>query len=164
MNLILEAASFAAQCHKDQKRKITGEPYINHPLRVASHVSMYTTSPSIIVAALLHDVVEDCGITVEKLEDKYGQFIGHLVDQLTNKYTKIKYPDWNRQKRHEAEHVRLADCRSEARLIKLCDRIDNCRDILSHPEWDFYRKESRHLLTCLRGANEELEKELENLL
>ena len=87
LSKILDAASFAAKKHKDQKRKGSdGEPYINHPIEVANLLTNVggVNDPDMIIAALLHDTVEDCGVSFEEIEEKFGTVVADYVRELTD--------------------------------------------------------------------------------
>ena len=77
--MIERAAAFAEKAHRGAFRKGTNIPYITHPMETAVIVSAFTDDPEIIAAALLHDVVEDSGITGEELETAFGRRIMELV-------------------------------------------------------------------------------------
>jgi len=117
--LIGEAASFAFEAHRDQKRKGSGDPYIVHPQRVAKAVDQYV-SPEAIAAAYLHDVVED---TIFKDLSQFPRRVQDLVEILTRK------PD-------EGKNAMIdrigASMDSEAILLKMADRIDNLMDSGPH--------------------------------
>jgi len=71
-NMIKEAAEFADRAHQGVFRKGTEIPYITHPMETAAIVTAFTDEPEMIAAALLHDVIEDAGVTREELEEKFG--------------------------------------------------------------------------------------------
>ena len=84
---VLRAADMAARWHVDQRRKgIAAEPYINHLLEVASLVTEATggTDPDVVIAALLHDTVEDQGVTSETLAAEFGQHVADIVLEVTD--------------------------------------------------------------------------------
>src|SRR5450631_1583362 len=84
---VLRAADTAARWHVHQRRKgIAQEPYINHLLEVASLVTEATggTDPNVVIAALLHDAVEDQGITPETIANKFGQHVAEIVMEVTD--------------------------------------------------------------------------------
>src|SRR4026209_2713188 len=84
---ILHAANFAAKKHKDQKRKgQDGEPYINHPIEVANLLvdAGKIADPDMIIAALLHDTVEDTDATFEEIEKRFGATVAGYVRELTD--------------------------------------------------------------------------------
>lgn len=163
--MIEKARIFAEKAHEGQKRKLTGEPFFNHVCRVATLVEKFTRNPDIISAAYLHDTVEDCNIQTTSLEVDFNLVVASIVDELTNVYTKEAYPDLGRKERKKQEHKRIAKISYSAKLIKLCDRIDNLWDFKKNePEYgkDFYYiKESRELLEALKGTNKHLETILE---
>lgn len=163
MNLIIKAAHFAAVCHKDQKRKYYGEPYIVHPVRVASRVIMldYATEP-MVCAAYLHDVIEDCNITYETLVEEFNIETASLVRDLTNQAPK---KGLNREQRKLMDFERLAKTPRECRAIKLIDRIDNVQDMdWNDPFCKLYFKETTDLLQLLKGTDSVLELELQNII
>ncbi|WP_461829819.1 RelA/SpoT family protein, partial [Aquifex sp.] len=130
---ILKAYEFAKERHGDQKRK-TGEPYIVHPLNVAKILSELGMDAETIVAALLHDVLEDTETTYEELKKEFGESVASLVEGVT-KIGKIKY------KSDQVENYRkliLATAKDPRVIIlKLADRLDNMRTL-----WVF-REEKR---------------------
>ena len=80
--LVAEAYAYADECHQGQTRK-SGEPYIAHPLETAVFLADLRLDSDTIIAALLHDVVEDCGVTLEEVEARYGPEVTSLVDGVT---------------------------------------------------------------------------------
>ncbi len=134
MNIIHRAAQAAATLHEGQTRAC-GEPYINHPARVANMVMLREDRPGLvimedmIVAAWLHDVYEDSDIRPPALASIFNPTVNKLVVELTNLFTKVVYPELNRAQRKAAEVARLGRISPQAQVIKLCDRIDNLRSI-----------------------------------
>jgi guanosine-3',5'-bis(diphosphate) 3'-pyrophosphohydrolase len=136
---ILFAARYAAEKHKDQKRKGTAsEPYINHLLEVAQLVSTALSQPdaNLIIATLLHDTVEDADVTSTELIKQFGQDVADLVAELTDDKSLPKAE----RKRLQVEHAAKLSVR--AQTIKLADKISNLRSILSSPpaDWNLERK------------------------
>jgi (p)ppGpp synthase/HD superfamily hydrolase len=85
--LVLRAADAAARWHVGQRRKgAAQEPYINHLLEVASLVTQATggTEPNVIIAALLHDAIEDQGVTAETIASQFGQHVADIVTEVTD--------------------------------------------------------------------------------
>ncbi len=80
--LIGQAYGYAEECHSGQIRK-SGEPYIAHPLETALFLAGLNLDSHTIIAALLHDVVEDCGVTLEEVEARFGAEAAKLVDGVT---------------------------------------------------------------------------------
>lgn len=151
------SSSYAREKHQGQFRKYNPEPYFNHVNRVADLVKDVGGSEKQVDAAFLHDTIEDCGVTVVDLIQHFGKPIAYLVLELTNVYTKENYPKLNREKRTELEHARLAKISPEAKLIKLADRLDNLKDIMSpNVEEGFrvkYAKESLGLVDAVGDAH-----------
>ncbi|NLA52783.1 MAG: bifunctional (p)ppGpp synthetase/guanosine-3',5'-bis(diphosphate) 3'-pyrophosphohydrolase, partial [Clostridiales bacterium] len=70
--LLTDAIAFAAKCHENQKRKSTNTPYIVHPMEACAIAATLTSDPEVLAAAVLHDVCEDCGISIQALKDRFG--------------------------------------------------------------------------------------------
>ncbi|MEE0265132.1 MAG: HD domain-containing protein, partial [Acutalibacteraceae bacterium] len=128
LELINKAYELASEAHGDQRR-VSGVPYILHPTSVACILVELGMDSESIVAALLHDVVEDTEITIEEISKVYGKDIAHLIDGVT-KLKKIPYS--NREVR-QAENVRkmFIAMSDDIRviIIKLADRLHNMRTI-----------------------------------
>lgn len=132
MDRIQHATVFATQAHAGQLRKYTKDPYIVHPIAVAEMVRKKGGTETMIMAALLHDVVEDTPVTSAEIHETFGPVVGGLVDELTDEYTKENYPEWNRAKRKDAESIRLSHVSEPAKIIKWCDIADNTTTIVEH--------------------------------
>ena len=83
MELVSEAIAFAVKAHDGMRRKKSELPYILHPMEAAVIVGSMTDDQNLIAAAALHDVVEDAGITIEEIEDKFGKRVRELVESET---------------------------------------------------------------------------------
>lgn len=127
MSAVIRAAEFAGKAHAGQKRKYTGEPYIEHPRAVAALVSMAAHTDDMLCAAWLHDVVEDCGIPLDQIERLFGHRVAVLVEALTDV---SKPSDGNRAFRKALDRIHLAKAPADAKTVKLADMIDNCRSIV----------------------------------
>ena len=159
---ILAAASFAADKHRSQKRKGSdGQPYINHPLEVASLLANVgkIDDADVIVAALLHDTVEDCGVTYEEIEGKFGKTVADYVLEVTDDKSLPKAD----RKRLQIEHA--PHLSHGAKQVKLADKISNIRDVSKNPpaDWSVERRREyvewgEKVVAGLRGANEDLER------
>lgn len=125
---IKSAYEFADKAHGDQRR-VSGVPYILHPTSVACILTDMGMDTESIVAALLHDVVEDTEITLDTVRELYGDDVALLVDGLT-KISRIKFTD---REEHQAENIRkmLMAMSNDIRVIivKLADRLHNMRTI-----------------------------------
>ncbi len=136
---VMRAASFAAVKHAGQRRKgAAGEPYINHLLEVAELVSDALEEPDtgVIVAALLHDAMEDAGVTQAELAERFGEDVADLVAECTDDKALPK------QERKRLQVVNAPHKSVRAQAIKLADKTSNLRGILSSPpaNWDLARK------------------------
>lgn len=139
IGLILKALTFAAQKHRDQRRKDNNaSPYINHPIALATLLCNEggITDVNVLCAALLHDTIEDTDTTSTELTESFGRAISDLVMEVTDDKTLSKAE----RKRLQVKHA--ANASYEAKLVKLADKISNVRDIAScpPPDWDLKRK------------------------
>jgi len=124
--MISKALIFATQCHENQVRRGSNLPYIVHPIAVASNVRAYCHTKNLtalMTAALLHDVVEDCKVTIQEIAQKFGEEVGHLVLELTSYPAEIEKMGKTRYLKEKM--INMSD---DALMIKLCDRLDNVRD------------------------------------
>lgn len=159
-NFILNAYCFAEKAHAGQVRKYTSTPYFEHPLRVARRViaDPYCTW-YMVCAALLHDVVEDCGVQPQEIGEQCGELTQKLVEDLTNPSKGSTLPRAER-KQMDREHIAATSVR--AQVIKAYDRIDNLREMGS-AESGFIRlycRESLALARVLDKISPELRYEL----
>lgn len=154
---VKKAETFATGAHIDQKRD-GGEPYIIHPARVAAMVAeLPEATEDMVVAAWLHDVVEDTEVNQMEILQMFGESVADLVDWLTNP----TFVGDNRAARKAKIFARLAQAPDEAKRIKMCDRIDNLRDTKpsSYKEAEFgllSARESRQLLDAIGSADRQL--------
>ena len=167
VDLITKAFNFARQAHKGVRR-LSGEPYIMHPIAVAQiacqEVGLGSTS---ICSALLHDVVEDTDYTVEDIENLFGSKIAQIVDGLT----KISGGIFGEQASAQAENFKklLLTMSDDIRviLIKICDRLHNMRTLESQPANKQYKIAGETLYIYAPLANRlglyKVKSELENL-
>lgn len=121
---------FAADKHSGQTRKASAIPYIAHLMGVASLVLEFGGDEDMAIAALLHDVVEDCGGVpmLNEVRRKFGAHVAKIVDGCTDSYTEPK-PPWRERKEVYIDHLRKAD--AETRLVSAADKLNNVRSILS---------------------------------
>jgi len=120
-----EAIEFAREAHAGQVRDHSGDPYVVHPLRVADRVaSIPGASEAMVVAAVLHDVVEDSDVSLAEIAERFGADVARIVDGLSSKEDK----SLRRVERKAAEVARLAAEPAAVQSVKLADRIDNLRD------------------------------------
>lgn len=119
--MIEEAAAFAERVHRGAFRKGTTIPYIVHPMETAVIVSGFTDEEEMIAAALLHDVVEDAGVTGEELEQRFGRRVKELV--LAESEDKSKC--WEQRKAFTLSH--LANSSRDVKILALGDKLSNMR-------------------------------------
>ena len=153
--MLASAYEFSARAHEGQKRKYTGEPYIVHPCEVMQILVEHVpdASAEMLMAALLHDVVEDCGVTPEEIFEHFGPIVEDLVFWLTDPPTVAGGP--NRATRKAMTRERYAIAPAEAQTIKCADIISNTSTI-THHDPDFavvYLSEVRALLDVLDRAD-----------
>ena len=162
---VLRAADTAARWHVHQRRKgIAQEPYINHLLEVASLVTEATggTDPNVVIAALLHDAVEDQGVTSETLAGEFGKHVADIVVEVTDDKS---LPKGERKRRQ----VEAAPKKSrEAKLIKLADKTSNVRAVANSPAPDWsverrleYIEWAKSVVAGLRGTSPWLERQFD---
>ena len=142
-SMILKATLFATKKHNGQFRKVSGEPYVSHPILVSELVRQYKSSKnleSLIVAALLHDTLEDTNTTFLEISTTFSPMIAGLVLELTSDIKGIeKYGKNNYLKR------KMIGMSSYALVIKLVDRLSN---IMDNPT-DKYCKDTIKLLNYI---------------
>lgn len=129
MKMVRAAYNFAAVAHKDQKRK-TGEPYIIHPIAVARIVAEEMgLGANPVMAAFLHDVIEDCPYTIDDIRERFGDDVAFLVGVVT-KQKKTKY-DKSKQVDNFRQILSSVQFDVRAILVKLADRLHNMRTLSS---------------------------------
>jgi RelA/SpoT family (p)ppGpp synthetase len=132
LTIIEEACSLGKKAHEGQKRH-TGEPYITHPLSVATILAEMRMDPPTIIAAILHDVLEDTAVEKQDLIERFGKEIADLVDGVT-KLTQIEFETRAEAQAENFRKMMMAMARDiRVILIKLADRLHNMRTIGSLP-------------------------------
>ena len=164
---VLKAAHFAAEKHSGQRRKgATAEPYINHLLEVAELVSGALAEPdtNLVIAALLHDTIEDAGVTKEELAQAFGADVAELVAELTDDKTLPK------AERKRLQVVNAPKKSVRAAVVKIADKMSNLRGILSSPptDWSVQRRReyfdwARQVVDALTLPNQKLKAEFDRL-
>ena len=168
IGLVIQAAHFAADKHRDQRRKgVRNTPYINHPLEVAERLNRIAGIDDHVnlAAAILHDTIEDTETTRAELARIFGNEIAALVAELTDE----PGVTWQQRKRHEIDHaVHLSE---RAKMIKLADKTCNVADTISNPpgEWTLSRRRdylefARLVADGCRGASTALDAEFERVM
>ena len=161
VGLLLRAIQFSAEKHRSQRRKgADASPYINHPIEVASLLANVAdvTDEKVLMAAVLHDTIEDTCTTPEELDTGFGPEVSALVQEVTDDKSLPKAE----RKRLQVEHA--PHMSASAKLIKIADKISNVREITENPpsDWPLERRlhyvdwAERVVVGC-RGANSALE-------
>lgn len=162
----IDAILFAAESHSGQYRKDGKTPYINHPVAVM-HLLAHTggiSDTEVLIAAVLHDVVEDTTVTALEITDRFGERVSKIVLELTDDKLLTKEERKHQQlfSAHQLSH--------DARLIRICDKICNVYDILYAPpgNWDMrrridYLEWAKAVIDKIRGTHPQLEKRFDEL-
>jgi guanosine-3',5'-bis(diphosphate) 3'-pyrophosphohydrolase len=158
---LIKATDFAARKHRLQKRKdAEASPYINHPLALARVLRLEAgvDDVEVIIAAILHDTVEDTETTLEELEREFGPRIAGIVDEVTDDHSLPKAE----RKRLQVERAPHAS--PQAKLVKLADKICNLRDVIDSPpaRWSLERRRgyfewAKAVIDGVRGIHPRLE-------
>jgi GTP diphosphokinase / guanosine-3',5'-bis(diphosphate) 3'-diphosphatase len=160
MSRVLSAATFAAERHRDQRRKgKDASPYINHPLALASLLAERgERDPTLLMAALLHDTVEDTATSFEDIERAFGKEVADIVREVTDDKNLPKAE----RKRLQIEHA--AHLSRRAKLVKLADKICNLHDMVVSPptDWTLERRReyfdwAKAVVDPMRGVHPQLE-------
>ncbi len=161
MKQLMTALAFAANKHRNQRRKdAEASPYINHPIALANLLlnEAGVEDQRILVAAILHDTIEDTDTTEQELVKHFGKDVADIVVEVTDDKTLPKAE----RKRLQIEHA--AHISRRAKLVKLADKICNLRDIAASPpaDWSVDRKReyfdwAKKVVDCLRGVHPGLE-------
>jgi guanosine-3',5'-bis(diphosphate) 3'-pyrophosphohydrolase len=162
-NLLIKAGVYAAEKHKYQRRKGFNQvPYVNHPLKVARLLSQCGEhDETLLIAAILHDVVEDTDATDEEISTKFSKEISELVMEVTDD------KDLPYAVRKELQVKGAPNLSENAKKLKIADKTCNIRDILTYPlDWSTERKLSyldwaKEVVDGCRNTNPELEKEFD---
>jgi (p)ppGpp synthase/HD superfamily hydrolase len=158
---VLTAAETAARWHAGQKRKgSAGEPYVNHLLEVARLVADATNGedPALVIAALLHDAIEDQNISLVTIAERFGDDVAALVQEVTDD----KSLESSERKRRQVEEAPRKSAR--AKILKLADKVSNVTAIGDDPPagWPVQRQREyvqwgRDVVAGLKGVSRELE-------
>jgi (p)ppGpp synthase/HD superfamily hydrolase len=164
--LVLKAADAAARWHVHQRRKGPAEePYINHLLEVATLVARATEGrdPKLVIAALLHDAIEDSEVPRAMIADAFGEEVAALVVEVSDD----KELPWEERKRLQVEQAPYKS--AKAKILKLADKTSNLRGVATSPasDWSvqrriYYIDWARAVVEGLRGTNAWLEQQFDD--
>ncbi|XP_015589911.1 guanosine-3',5'-bis(diphosphate) 3'-pyrophosphohydrolase MESH1 [Cephus cinctus] len=165
LSVVLKCVNFAAIKHSKQRRKDMDQtPYINHPIGVANILIQEgdVYDPAVILAAILHDTVEDTNTTFEEIEQEFGPTVSRIVREVT---------DDKKLEKHERKLLQIKNTPNkshEAKLVTLADKIYNLRDLLSSTPVGWtevrvreYFKWAKQVISGCQGTNPKLEKALD---
>jgi guanosine-3',5'-bis(diphosphate) 3'-pyrophosphohydrolase len=161
LGVVIRALAFAADKHRHQRRKDReASPYINHPIDLADILvnEARILDPVAIVAAVLHDTVEDTDTTLDELAAAFGPEVSAIVAEVTDDKALPK------EERKRLQEVHAPSASFRAQQVKLADKISNLRDLARRPpaNWDLERKRayfdwSKRVIDGIRGRHPELE-------
>jgi (p)ppGpp synthase/HD superfamily hydrolase len=142
------AFQYAAEKHAGQTRKQTAVPYLSHLMAVASLVLEAGGDEDMAIAALLHDVVEDCGgmPRLREVRKRFGMRVAKIVEGCTDSFGEPK-PEWLERKKNYLREVKRAD--AETRLVSAADKLHNVRTILAD-----YRQDGEAIWARFSGKKE----------
>ena len=156
-SITAKAKAFAIKNHGEQKRKFSDVPYVSHPIGVAERMEQLNLPEEVIVAAFLHDILEDTSITYGEIVTEFSPVIADLVQELTS--------DKNEAKRlGKAEYlvVKINNLSPLAQVLKLADRENNVKDLhQSAPAFSKrYARETQYILANLTFEPTQAETEI----
>jgi guanosine-3',5'-bis(diphosphate) 3'-pyrophosphohydrolase len=168
VDLLLKALEFSAEKHRGQRRKgVDASPYINHPINVASIIANIgcVKELHVLVAAVLHDTIEDTLTRPEELIEAFGPEICSLVQEVTDDKSLPKAE----RKRLQVEHA--PQLSPAAKLIKLADKISNILEVTYRPpaDWSMERRReyldwAERVIAGCRGVNQGMETHFDEVL
>ena len=159
--LLIDALAFAAFKHRNQRRKdADASPYINHPIALARVLAVEAgvSDEKVLIAAILHDTVEDTETTLEELQLRFGRRIASVVAEVTDDKRLVK----SLRKQMQIDHA--SSLSKRAKLVKLADKTCNLRDVANAPPkgWPLRRQReyfdwAKRVVDRLRGVSPKLE-------
>ena len=158
------AMVYACEKHAGATRDDGITPYAMHPIRVAENLRRFCDErdENVLIAALLHDTIEDAAVTYDDIAAKFGEEVAGLVAELTNDNRLPK------AKRRAEMMAHLADLSPKAKRIKLADRLDNVADLVrgigTREKRQRYHHETEQLLEALAGSCEPIENAIREAL
>jgi len=145
---LAEALSYVAALHAEQRRKVSGEPYLAHLLAVAAIVMEHGGNEDETIAALLHDAVEDQGgmATLEEIRRRFGPSVAEIVEGCSDAMVSPK-PPWRQRK--DAHIARLREASASVRLVVAADKLHNAGSLVRE-----YRRRGESLWACFHGGRD----------
>lgn len=157
-----EAIEFAVRAHTGQHRKGTDIPYITHPMAVAMLLARAGCDEEIITAGLLHDTVEDCGVSLAEIAARFGERVAAIVEGCSEP---DKAAPWEARKEHTLHYLRTAPL--DVKLVSCADKLHNARtiaaDVAAHGEatWSRFKRGRAQQGWYYRGIVEAFRPEIE---
>ncbi len=168
MNRLLHAMKYAAEKHAQQRRKnADATPYINHPIEVAEHLARVggISDEDVLVAALLHDTIEDTNATFDEIDGRFGSRVASIVMECTDDKSLEK------AERKRLQIVNAPKKSSDAKCVKIADKTCNLASILVDPPPDWsvrrqleYFEWAERVVAGLLGVNERLDACVQDVL
>jgi len=167
ISTLLKAVSWGFQRHCYQKRKISGAPYFTHPIGVASiALNAGVKNINVLIACLLHDVVEDTKTTIDDVKREFGKTISDIVAEVTDDKM------LPREEQKKSQLIRAEKMSDEAKIVKLADKIHNLRDAYyigppkkwTKQSYKNYVNHAKKFMNKVKGTNIKLEKLLQNII
>lgn len=158
---LLDAVAFSAEKHRNQRRKdAEASPYINHPIALARLLALDggVTDVEVLMAAILHDTVEDTNTSLRDLRDRFGDRVAGIVAELTDD------KDLPKQRRKELQIEHAGHKSDGAAMVKIADKTCNLRDIAATPPADWTIERRREYFDWARRVVDGLPKVNPNLL
>ena len=152
MNRLNEAIIFATHAHENQVRKVTKTPYILHPLEVCNLIATIKQDEDLMIAGVLHDVCEDCGVSIDVIKEKFGSRVSELVNAETeNKFIKqSKEETWMIRKQESINRLKKTTD-EDIRILWMCDKVSNLRSLrvsyqVYHEDlWNFFHQKDKKM-------------------
>jgi (p)ppGpp synthase/HD superfamily hydrolase len=143
-----DALTYVAQLHAEQRRKVSGEPYLAHLLAVAAIVMEHGGNEDETIAALLHDAVEDQGgmATLDDIRRRFGATVAEIVEGCSDAFVCPK-PPWRQRKEAHIAHLRNAS--PSVRLVTAADKLHNAASLLRE-----FRRRGESLWACFHGGRD----------
>ena len=166
MEKLIKAINFAAIAHRNQRRKDSAKtPYINHPIEVMNMLANAgVTDIDILCAAVLHDTIEDVGVTYCQLVTEFGTNVANIVSECSDDKSLPKVV----RKREQIKHAEMASI--GAKLVKVGDKLSNLSGLDTNPPVSWKKEEidgyfiwSYHVWLMIAGCNIKLDNQLQSL-
>jgi myo-inositol-1(or 4)-monophosphatase len=127
MELVSEALVFAAKAHDTMRRRSGNAPYILHPMEAAAIAASLTDDPQVLAAAVLHDVMEDCGVSESELRVRFGKRVAQMVRLVSEESVEDCGGSWQKRKLYTLNKLTAAS--KEQMILTLADKLSNLRSM-----------------------------------